>query len=345
MRYFVVTTKHHEGFCLWDSQLTDYKATNTPAGRDLLRPMVEAFRAEGMRVGFYHSLLDWHHPDFPVDGFHPQRGDEEFKRASAGRDVSKYRAYLHGQVRELLTGYGKIDYIFFEFSLLSRTRLGSMGRQGLEDRGSQDLPLTMVRKLQPGIVVNDRLDVPGDVTTPEQYPAGRPCPYTFFATRRELSGKGRRPSMGVGGYDSGTILIGATLLNCWPSRCSSTAYRRMATSFWNVSPLHAGGEFDDHALSALHQIGSWMRFGTANLFMGAGPAAPTPRRTAATRRRETGFSFISSHGRLGMSTYPGWRAGSTSPASYTMGQKYGGRKSTRLKKLSPSEWGACRQAR
>ena len=71
MRYFVVTTKHHEGFCLWDSQFTDYKATNTPARRDLLRPMVEAFRAEGLRVGFYHSLIDWHHPEFPVDGIHP----------------------------------------------------------------------------------------------------------------------------------------------------------------------------------------------------------------------------------------------------------------------------------
>ena len=80
MRYFVITTKHHEGFCLWDSQLTDYKATNTPAKRDLLRPMVDAFRAEGLKVGFYHSLIDWHHPDFPVDGFHPQRDDEEFKR-------------------------------------------------------------------------------------------------------------------------------------------------------------------------------------------------------------------------------------------------------------------------
>ena len=71
MRYFVVTTKHHDGFCLWDSDLTDYKVTNTPWGEDLIAPMVEAFRAEGMKVGFYHSLIDWHHPEFPVDGLHP----------------------------------------------------------------------------------------------------------------------------------------------------------------------------------------------------------------------------------------------------------------------------------
>ncbi|MBO0795019.1 MAG: alpha-L-fucosidase, partial [Ktedonobacteraceae bacterium] len=68
MRYAVITTKHHDGFCLWDSQLTDYKATNTPAGRDLIREWVDAFRAEGLKIGFYHSLIDWHHPEFPVDG-------------------------------------------------------------------------------------------------------------------------------------------------------------------------------------------------------------------------------------------------------------------------------------
>src|ERR1041384_7044017 len=73
MRYAVVTTKHHDGFCLWDSKLTDYKATNTPAGRDLLREFLDAFPARGFRIGFYHSLIDWHHPEFPVDSRHPMR--------------------------------------------------------------------------------------------------------------------------------------------------------------------------------------------------------------------------------------------------------------------------------
>ncbi|MGE4565870.1 MAG: alpha-L-fucosidase, partial [Victivallaceae bacterium] len=67
MKYFVITTKHHEGFCLWDTKYTDYKVTNTPAGRDLLREVVDAFRAEGLKVGFYYSLIDWHHPDFTID--------------------------------------------------------------------------------------------------------------------------------------------------------------------------------------------------------------------------------------------------------------------------------------
>ena len=68
MKYAVMTTKHHDGFCLFDSKHTDYKATNTPAGRDLIREYVDAFRAEGLKVGFYYSLIDWHHPDYPVAG-------------------------------------------------------------------------------------------------------------------------------------------------------------------------------------------------------------------------------------------------------------------------------------
>jgi len=73
MKYFVVTAKHHEGFCLWDSDYTDYKVTNTPYGKSLLKPMVEAFREEGIKVGFYYSLIDWHHPEFTVDQVHPMR--------------------------------------------------------------------------------------------------------------------------------------------------------------------------------------------------------------------------------------------------------------------------------
>ena len=89
MRYFVVTSKHHEGFCLWDSALTDYKATRTPYGKDLLHPMVDAFRSRGLRVGFYHSLIDWHHPDFVIDDVHSQRNHPEREAMNRTRDQSK----------------------------------------------------------------------------------------------------------------------------------------------------------------------------------------------------------------------------------------------------------------
>jgi alpha-L-fucosidase len=94
MKYMVLTTKHHEGFCLWDSKLTDYTVLNTPCGRDIVASYVEAVRAAGLKVGFYHSLLDWHHSDFLIDGHHPRRDDPDADAQNVGRDPSRYRAYL-----------------------------------------------------------------------------------------------------------------------------------------------------------------------------------------------------------------------------------------------------------
>jgi len=82
MKYVVLTAKHHEGFCLFDSKFTDYKSTNTPIKKDLIKEFVEAFRAEGLKVGFYYSLIDWHHPDYTIDSRHPQRqeSDAEYEK-------------------------------------------------------------------------------------------------------------------------------------------------------------------------------------------------------------------------------------------------------------------------
>ncbi|MBW7462239.1 alpha-L-fucosidase, partial [Paenibacillus sepulcri] len=113
----VVTTKHHEGFCLWDSELTEYKATRTPAGRDLLRPMVDAFRARNMKTGLYYSLLDWHHPDYTVDVKHPLRYNSEYVALDRERQFQRYVDYMFGQTRELLTNYGQIDLLFLDFSI------------------------------------------------------------------------------------------------------------------------------------------------------------------------------------------------------------------------------------
>ena len=120
MKYAVLTTKHHEGFCLFDSKYTDYKATNTAAKRDLVKEYVDAFRAEGIKIGFYYSLIDWHHPDFTIDEVHPLRplisSDTAYARLNKGRDMTKYRTYLYNQVTELLSNYGKIDILWLDFS-------------------------------------------------------------------------------------------------------------------------------------------------------------------------------------------------------------------------------------
>ena len=151
MKYAVLTTKHHDGFCLFDSKLTDYKATNTPAGRDLVREFVDAFRAQGIKIGFYYSIIDWHHPDFPHygDRNHPERDNEAFKGAKHNFD--NYLEYMHGQVRELCENYGKIDIMWFDFSYDDMT--------GEKWRASE--LVRMVRSLQPGILLDNRLEVSG----------------------------------------------------------------------------------------------------------------------------------------------------------------------------------------
>jgi len=248
MRYVVLTTKHHEGFCLWDSALTEYKATNTPLGRDLLRPFVDAFRAEGLRVGFYHSLIDWHHPDFPVDGLHSQRDDEAFKAAHAGRDIARYREYLHGQVRELLTAYGPIDIIWFDFSYPART----WGGKGRDDWDSVGL-LQLVRELQPGIIVNDRLDLPGsaDILTPEQYQPrgwmkrdGQPVVWEACQTLN-----------GSWGYDRDNLdWMTPDLL----VRLLIDSVAKGGNLLLNVGP-NGRGEFEPRATATLAAISTWMR--------------------------------------------------------------------------------------
>jgi len=144
MKYMVMTTKHHEGFCHWDSKLTDYNAVKQGPGRDLVREYVDAARAEGLHVGFYYSLMDWHHPD-----------GAKCKTDEAAR--KRFVEYTHGLIRELLTNYGKIDVLWYDVSW----PLDAAGWES--DRMNQ-----MVFELQPEIIVNNRNQLEGDFSTPEQ---------------------------------------------------------------------------------------------------------------------------------------------------------------------------------
>ena len=152
MKYAVLTAKHHEGFCLFDSQYTDFKSTNTKCGRDLVREFLEAFRAEGLRVGLYFSLLDWYHEDYPHygDKHHPMRDDPAY--SNEGRDFGRYVEYLHNQVRELCTNYGKLDIMWFDFSYGPMTG----------EKWEATKLVTMIRELQPWIVLDNRLEVGGE---------------------------------------------------------------------------------------------------------------------------------------------------------------------------------------
>jgi alpha-L-fucosidase len=256
MRYAVLTTKHHEGFCLWDSQLTDYKAPNTPAGRDLLRPWVEAFREEGLKIGFYHSLIDWHHPEFPVDGLHPQREDLAFREQARGRDVSKYAEYLHGQVRELLTNYGTIDILWFDFSY-SRMDWGWSKGKGKDDWQSEQL-VQMVRELQPNILINNRTEVGGDFQTPEQVqPRG-----WIQVDGKPVTWEACQTLNGSWGYDRDNL--------DWKSpdllvRMLVDSVSKGGNLLLNVGPT-ARGEFDARAVATLDAIGEWMRLHNRSIY-------------------------------------------------------------------------------
>ena len=257
MRYCVITSKHHEGFCLWDSKLTDYKAPNTPARRDLLRPLVEAFRAQGLRVGFYHSLLDWHHPDFLIDKHHPLRNHPDRDQLNQSRDQRKYTAYLHGQARELLTELGRIDIMWYDFSYPDRDEQGRprpwLGK-GREEWESEKL-LKLTRELQPHILVNDRLDLiesgGWDYRTPEQYVpaegitvAGKPVLWEVCHT-----------FSGSWGYhrDEATWKSVEQLVQMLIDIVS-----KGGNLLLNVGPT-ARGEFDYRAVERLKGIGEWMK--------------------------------------------------------------------------------------
>lgn len=253
MRYFVITTKHHEGFCLWDTQYTDYKAPNTPCGRDLLKPMVEAFRAEGLQVGFYYSLIDWHHPDFPIDPVHPRREDKAALARNSRRKIKRYAEYMRNQVRELLTQFGKIDILWLDFSYPAvKAKPPLSPGKGRKDWESEKL-YALIRELQPHVILNDRLDLDKgwDIKTPEQYQPrewlrenGKPVTWEACQTFSGSWGYHRDETSWKSEHQLVTMLIDTV--------------SKGGNLLMNVGPT-ARGEFDHRALNALTQYGEWMK--------------------------------------------------------------------------------------
>jgi alpha-L-fucosidase len=268
MQYVVFTTKHHEGFCLWDSELSDFTAMRTPYGRDLLAPLVDALRERGLGVGLYHSLIDWHHPHFPIDGLHPLRDDTSALAGQQARDIAAYRAYLHGQVRELLTRFGPIDALFLDFSYPDHVHEGTpvWGGKGTEDWGAEEL-LAMVRHLQPGILVNDRLGVPGDFVTPEQFQPSEPV----LRDGRPVLWEACQTINGSWGYDrDNTADKSPDLL----LRMLVDTVSKDGNLLLNVGPT-GRGELDPVARQTLAAIGEWMRRHGRSIH-GAGPSSFAP---------------------------------------------------------------------
>jgi alpha-L-fucosidase len=165
MQYAVFTTKHHDGYAMFHTKTSDFGVEHSPYERDIVGEFVEAFRAEGLRVGLYFSLIDWNHPDYPAftDADRPYRFGRS--KAPTPEQWERFTAVMFEQVRELLTNYGQIDVFWFD---------GGWERTAEQWR-AQELE-ALIRELQPGILVNDRLPTVGDFETPEQFvPAQAPA--------------------------------------------------------------------------------------------------------------------------------------------------------------------------
>lgn len=261
MKYVVLTTKHHEGFCLFDTKYTDYNVMNTPYGKDIVREYVDAFRAEGIHVGFYYSLIDWHHPDFTIDRIHPRRDDENAEELNKGRDMKKYAKYMRDQVTELLTNYGKIDVLWFDFSYPDDPKLDKpwMKGKGKDDWEAEKL-LKTARALQPHIIIDNRTQIEQDIWTPEQY---QPMEWIRHKETGELlTWEACQTFSGSWGYHRdeqtwkspemlidmliNTVCIGGNLL-------------------MNVGPT-SRGYFDYRAEKALKVYADWMKYNSRSIY-------------------------------------------------------------------------------
>lgn len=271
MGYVVLTTKHHDGYCLWDTDQTDFSSPKT-TGRDLVREFIDAVRAEGLRVGLYHSLIDWHHADFTIDWNHPRRDDANAAALNDHRDMARYRSYLHAQVRELLTQYGTVDYLFFDFTY-PESKDGWAGKTP-EDWGSQDL-LAMCRELQPAMLVNDRLGIPADFVTPEQYQPTAP----LVVDGEPQVWEACQTLNGSWGYDRDNHdQKSATLL----AQMLADSVSMGGNMLLNIGPDGRGAipARDDATLS---EIGEWMRL-HRDAIVGAGNAEFRPPREGVYTR-------------------------------------------------------------
>ena len=270
MGYVVLTAKHHDGFCLFDSKLTDFKSTNTPFGRDAVVEFLEAARAEGLKVGLYFSLIDWHHPDYPHygDRYHPMRNDPAYE--NSGRDFERYLDYMHGQIRELCTNYGKLDLLWFDF--------GYDHLRGETWRGSA--LADMVRTLQPEVLLDNRIEVSGegfgslyqcdpkpyhgDFVTPEKFIPpqgirdiqGRPMVWESCVTMNNNWGYCPQDH----NYKSAGLLL-KKLVEC---------VSKGGNMILNVGP-DGDGNFPGESLEILEKIGAWMDKNRESI-CGCGPA-------------------------------------------------------------------------
>ena len=251
MRYIVITSKHHDGFNMFDSKETDFDIMSTPFHRDVMKELSVACQKEGIQLCFYHSIMDWHHPDYL-----PRRGWET-DRPTEGANFDNYVTYLKTELKELLTNYGKIGVLWFD---------GEWENTWTHERG-KDL-YQYVRSLQPSILINNRVDVGregmqgltkegdfvGDFGTPEQEIPATGIPGADWESCMTMNN-----NWGYNSHD-----------NHWKS--SEDLVRKLidiaskgGNFLLNIGPT-AEGVFPQPAIDRLKDIGSWMSKNSESIY-------------------------------------------------------------------------------
>jgi len=250
MKYIVITSKHHDGFCMFDTKQTDFNIISTAFHRDVMKELSEACKKEGLIFCFYHSIMDWHHPDYL-----PRR-EWEKNRPTAGANFSNYTSYMKNELKELLTNYGKIGVLWVD---------GEWENTWTHERG-KDL-YQYVRSLQPSIIINNRVDVGregmqgltksgfvGDFGTPEQEIPATGIPNSDWESCMTMN-----DNWGYNSHD-----------NDWKS--SEDLIRKLidiaskgGNFLLNVGPT-SEGLFPQKAIDRLKDIGSWMRTNSESIY-------------------------------------------------------------------------------
>lgn len=272
MKYAVLTAKHHDGYALFDSALSDY-TTAKVLGRDFVAEFLAAFRKRGIRVGLYFSLIDWSRPDFPHhdDIHHPMRG----AAPDHVPDLDSYRRFLHGQVREICSGYGPLDILWFDFSYPG---------MGPQQWGADEI-VRIVRELQPDAIMDNRME--GDGPNPGSILTSDPSPWAGdFASPEQII-----PTEGVVDHDGNPVPWEScmTLNNHWGYCASDTLWKpapmvvhtlvecvaKGGNLLANVGP-DARGRISEGSVKVLDRVGRWMD-DNAEAIRGCGPAGlPKP---------------------------------------------------------------------